>query len=82
MFHPSKAGRDVVMQREGSRGPAERSFLSDVISFLSRIFSFHTGKKSGRNIKSLYRKEVSSLNNEAKSSAVVGGIGVVLYPAP
>ena len=39
MFHPSEAGRDVDMQREGSRGQAKRSFLSDVVSFLSRIFS-------------------------------------------
>ena len=39
MFHPSEAGRDLDMQREGSRGQAKRSFLSDVVSFLSRIFS-------------------------------------------
>ena len=38
MFHPSEAGRDVDMQREGSRGQAKRLFLSDVVSFLSRIF--------------------------------------------
>ena len=40
MFHPSEAGRDVDMQREGSRGQAKRSFLSDVVSFPSRIFSY------------------------------------------
>ena len=40
MFHPSEAGRDLDMQREGSRGQAKQSFLSDVVSFLSRIFSF------------------------------------------
>ena len=40
MFHPSVAARDLDMQREGSRGQAKRSFLSDVVSFLSRIFSF------------------------------------------
>ena len=38
MFHPSEAGRDVDMQREGSRGQAKRLFLSDVVSFLTRIF--------------------------------------------
>ena len=41
MFHPSEAGRDVDMQREGSRGQAKRLFLSDVVSFPSRIFTFH-----------------------------------------
>ena len=40
MFHPLEAGRDVDMQREGSRGQAKRSFSSDALSFLSRIFSF------------------------------------------
>ena len=39
MFHPSEAGRDVDMQREGSRCQAKRPFLSDVVCFLSRIFS-------------------------------------------
>ena len=38
MFHPSEAGRDVDMQKEGRRGQAKRSFVSDVVSFLSRIF--------------------------------------------
>ena len=45
MFHPSEAGRDVDMQREGSRGQAKRSFLSDVVSFLSRMFSVSGEKK-------------------------------------
>ena len=40
MFHPSEAGRDVDMQKEGRRGQAKRSFVSDVVSFLSRIFKF------------------------------------------
>ena len=40
MFHPSEVGGDLDMQREGSRGQAKRSFLSDVVSFLSRIFNF------------------------------------------
>ena len=46
MFHPSEAGRDVDMQREGCEGQAKRPFLSDVVSFLSRIF---TAKHSQNN---------------------------------
>ena len=38
MFHSCEAGRDVAKQREGCRGQAKRLFLSDVVSFLSRIF--------------------------------------------
>ena len=37
MFRPSKAGIDMDMQREGRKGQAKRSFLSEVVSFLSRI---------------------------------------------
>ena len=33
MFCPSWAGRDLDMQREGRKGQAKKSFLSDVVSF-------------------------------------------------
>ena len=51
MFHPSEAGRDVDIQREGSRGQAKRSFLS-YLSYLEYLTStiaaviFHLAKGS------------------------------------
>ena len=38
MFHPNQIGKDLDTQREGRKGKAKRLFLSDVVSFLSRIF--------------------------------------------
>ena len=58
MFHPSEADGDVDMQREGSRDQDKKSFLSDVVFFLSRIFSFL--KKSLQTLRDDTQLKISS----------------------